>query len=148
VPPSATRKPTPRGGGTSARPATSTARAKLATAAVATLVVASILQDLENGEEPIYLRDLPRQPYMPRGRGRKGQRRPLHWSVPYRWATAGKDGVTLETLQTPSGAVVTRSAVLRFFSRLSSDNAPAAATPGQVRREHARAEAELEAAGI
>src|SRR4051812_43961044 len=80
----------------------------------------SVLADLEAGEQPILLADLPREPYMPRGRGRKGQRRPLHWSVPYRWATSGKDGIKLETLHTPSGAVTTRSGVLRFFSALSA----------------------------
>ena len=84
---------------------------------------------------------------MPRGRGRRGQRRPLHWSVPYRWATSGKDGHILQTLKTPSGSVTTRSSVLRFFAALSGGSGPAA-TPGKVRREHARAEQALDAIGI
>jgi hypothetical protein len=111
------------------------------------LITASILADLEAGEEPIALRDLPREKFMPRGRGRKGQRRPLHWSVPYRWATAGKDGRQLETLKTPTGTVTTRSACLRFFAALSGGEGATVTTPGQVRREHAAAERELAAAG-
>ena len=109
----------------------------------------SVLADLEAGENPVLLGDLPKEPYMPRGRGRKGQRRPLHWSVPYRWATSGKNGEKLETLQTPSGAVTTKSAVLRFFSALSSgEGGGGVATPGKVRREHERASKALDAIGI
>jgi hypothetical protein len=123
-----------------------------AAAIVTTVVVASsILQDLENGEEPILLADLPQQSFMPRARGRKGQRRPLHWSVPFRWSASGKNGVKLDALETPSGKVTTRSAVLRFFARLSHADAGAGATvatPAQARREHAAAERQLDAIGI
>lgn len=107
----------------------------------------SVLADLEAGEEPILLADLPGKPFMPRARGRKGQRRPLHIHVPYNWAKRGKGGIKLETLQTPSGAVTTRSAVLRFFGRLSG-NTGTVTTPGQARRQHERSERELDAIGI
>jgi hypothetical protein len=108
-----------------------------------------ILNDLDAGEQPILLGDLPHQSYMPRGRGRKGQRRPLHWSVPYRWATVGKDGVKLETMRTPTGLTTTKSSVLRFFARLSrGDGGAAVTTPGRTRRAHERAERVLDAAGV
>ena len=104
-----------------------------------------VLSDLEAGESPILLSDLPRHSFMPRGR--KGKR--LHWSVCFRWASAGKNGVTLETLQTPSGIITTKSSVLRFFARLSRDAGKSlATTPGRTRRAHARAERELDSAGI
>lgn len=77
--------------------------------------------------------------------GRRGKR--LHPSVFYRWASSGKNGHVLETVTTPSGRVPTKSGVLRFFAALTG-RAPAAATPGQVRRQHAKAEAELDAIGI
>ena len=106
-------------------------------------VGATILDDLQGGELPILLRDVPRESYVPRGR--KGR---LNHTVIFRWASVGKDGVKLETLRTPSGIITTRSSILRFFSRLSGLPASAVATPAAVRREHERATRELAEAGI
>lgn len=132
---------------TSQRSISQAGAGRACTGATRSLNPGSILSDLEAGEEPILLADLPRQSFMPRGRGRKNQRRPLHGSVPHRWSTSGKDGHRLETIRTPSGLVTTRSAALRFFAALSGGSV-ATSTPGQTRRAHERAERELEAAGI
>src|SRR4051812_29417845 len=91
-----------------------------------------VLTDLEAGESPILLSHLPRQSFMPRGR--KGKR--LHWSVCFRWASAGKNGVRLGTIQTPTGLATTKSSVLRFFSALSGGDSAQQLTPGSVRRAH------------
>jgi hypothetical protein len=37
----------------------------------------------------------------------------------WRWATRGSGGITLETLQTPSGLVTSREALQRFFDALT-----------------------------
>ncbi len=106
---------------------------------------ATIWADAEAGEPLILLPDLRNEPFMPRPRGRK-----LDKSVPFRWVTRGRNGVVLEAITTPTGKATTRSAVLRFFAKLSGA-APQAAD-GRTRRGRARAiasaERELAAAGI
>ncbi|HEX8916623.1 MAG TPA: hypothetical protein VF796_30010 [Humisphaera sp.] len=105
----------------------------------------NIWSDAEAGEPLILLADLRDEPFMPRPRGKK-----LDKSVPFRWASRGKDGVHLEHVATPTGKATTRSAVLRFYARLSGA-APSVAH-GPTRRARAAsvraAERELAAAGI
>jgi hypothetical protein len=115
-PTSAKRRTTP-----TPPPSTSTATAVVPTAG-------SILDDLASGETSIVLARLRHQPFMPSGRGG----RPLNPCVIFRWASTGKAGIKLETLQTPTGMITTKSAVLRFFARQhgsSSRHGPAAERP-------------------
>jgi hypothetical protein len=58
-------------------------------------------------------------------RRRRGRR--VATQTLYRWARNGIQGVTLETLDTPSGLVTSRAAVQRFLERLSEARQ---ATPG------------------
>ena len=97
----------------------------------------SIWADVEAGEPPILLPDLRDQSFMPRPNGKK-----LDKSVPFRWTTRGCRGTVLESIATPTGKATTRSAVLRFFARLSGTTPQAA--DGRTRRSRARA---IEAAG-
>jgi hypothetical protein len=105
-------------------------------------MVGSILDDIANGESPFLFSDLRRQPWMPRPKGRDTE--------PYvlvRWASRGVGGHRLETIRVPGGRASTKSAVLRFFARLSGVSAPAR-THGQREKAVSRAERELETAGL
>jgi hypothetical protein len=105
--------------------------------------------DLEN-EEILPLSQAPTHPLLRQGR-RRG--RPVNRSTLERWRTRGviaPDGsrVILETALLGAGIrVTTRQAIGRFFNRLNGrqDNE---LSPSRVRREHERAESELEAARI
>jgi hypothetical protein len=71
----------------------------------------------------------------------------------WRWATKGVDGVTLETLRTPSGRVTTREALARFLEALTqrgqsypSSSGPSPGryrSPARRQRDSERAEREL-----
>jgi hypothetical protein len=101
--------------------------------------------DLEN-ETVLPLSEAPRHPMLRRGR-RPG--RPIHRSTLERWRCRGCRGVRLETELLGGIRVTTVQALTRFFERLSRPGAPAdAPTPSDVRRAHAVAERELEAAGL
>lgn len=73
----------------------------------------------------------------------------------YRWCTSGAraaDGTRtkLEHVRVGSRIVTSRAAIQRFLMRLTSGTtapAPTVRTPAQRRRDHERAEKELEAAG-
>jgi hypothetical protein len=102
-------------------------------------VTNSILGDLQAGEIPVMFNDLPRHRLTPKKNGK-----PLHLSCFYRWKGKG-----LETLKTPTGLIVTESAILRFFARLSGAQ-PSTVQRSSARREKSisKAERELEAAGL
>lgn len=106
--------------------------------------VDAVLADLERGEAPIRLQDVPKHPLVPR-RGN----RPVHLSVPYRWVMRGLKGHRLEAARCGGTVCTSNSAIMRFFRRLSGvDAAPNARTPHRRERELARAEVELEAVGL
>ena len=104
-----------------------------------------ILNDLQQGETPILLGKLPAETFMPRR-----HRKALDKSIPFRWASVGKNGVKLETIKTPTGISTTKSAVLRFFAALTDPAAApsSARTPARRAREIAAAERELRSAGM
>jgi hypothetical protein len=102
----------------------------------------TILDDIEEGETPIRLTDLPAHPCIPRRRGRKP-----HVSAVFRWATRGLRGHRLETARCGGVLCTTRSAVLRFYARLSGAgdvNVPRASRA----RELARVDRQLEEEGL
>lgn len=78
----------------------------------------SILEDLEAGEAPVLLTDLPGQPFAVRPKGKR-----QHPSTVFRWALDGVRGHKLVTLRYPAGLVTTRSAYLRFVRRLTGPSA-------------------------
>lgn len=79
-----------------------------------------MLADLERGETPILLTDLPSSGLIPAPRGK-----PLHKRVPFRWASRGCRGVKLAVLRTPTGLATTRSQVIAFLAALSGADTPA-----------------------
>lgn len=92
----------------------------------------SILSDIESGETPILLTDLPSSGLVPTPRGR-----PLHKRVGFRWASRGCRGVKLPVVRTPSGMATTRSQVIRFLAELSGGNTaprPSRRAAAQARR--------------
>src|SRR4051794_21738590 len=99
---------------------------------------AAVLADVDGGDEALPL-------------ARAGRAYPVQTSpqTVFRHVARGVNGVRLEAARGPRGMFTTRGAIGRFHARLSgAAQAPGAATPAQVRREHARALAELDAAGI
>jgi hypothetical protein len=102
-----------------------------------------ILQDLTSGEIPLSLRCATKEPCI-----RRDGRKP-HIASLFRWAGPGVRGVVLETCRVGATLCTTRPALLRFIHRLSD---PAAGTsdrsPVDRGRAHARAEADLQRAGI
>ncbi len=106
------------------------------------LPLASIIQDVENGEPLISLRELSNQPYIPRKNGKRPH--PSRW---FRWAASGLRGVKLEVINAPS-LHTTRSSVLRFYQRLSAGPTVPAMTSSSVRQQRHRTDADLDAAGI
>jgi hypothetical protein len=102
-----------------------------------------VLADIDAGDEPIPLTELPGHPSIPKKRGQR-----VHVSAVFRWASRGLRGHRLETAR--CGTIcTTASAVARFYRRLSGITvSDGARTPARRQREVARAERELEAAGI
>src|SRR5688500_3607875 len=99
-----------------------------------------------NDDEPyIRLRDLPREKWLPRPRG--GARR-LAASTIFRWRSRGANGVVLKCVRTPGGWVTRKSWVQEFFGELARRHAAPQQPPVVAGAAHARAEAELERAGI
>ncbi len=83
--------------------------------------------------------------FLPRQRGGKS----VHISTLYRWASAGVGGVRLETLKLGGRVVTSIEAIERFALRCSMTDSTAAAIPARRReREVARAERQLDEAGI
>lgn len=82
---------------------------------------------------------------------RRGGRRPSVSGI-YRWAQHGIRGIRLETLQCGGTKVTSIEAIQRFFERLGAatpaDKPAGQRTPKQRRRAIARADAELDEAGI
>ncbi len=80
---------------------------------------------------------------------RPGQR--LSISTVWRWVTAGvKGGIRLESVAVGGQRFTSREALSRFIARCDAaiGNAQPERTPAMARREHAKAEAELDRAGI
>jgi hypothetical protein len=102
------------------------------------------LADLANGDEPLTYAQAARERCLRRnGRG-------PHVSQIYRWATAGVDGVVLESARTGGrGRVTTRPAIFRFIARLNRGaNLDIAQQPAHADRQHRAAEVALAAEGI
>lgn len=106
--------------------------------------VDAVLADLERGEAPIRLKDLPAHPLVPRRDGRK-----VHISVVHRWALAGLKGVRLETARCGGARCTTASAIHRFYRRSSGvETSPTAPTPHRREKQLALVETELEGCGL
>jgi hypothetical protein len=106
--------------------------------------VNAVLLDIENGDEPIPLTELPSSNLIPKHKGRKP-----HASAIFRWATAGLRGVKMESARCGGAICTTKSAVMRFYAKLSGVPAvPDARTPARRARHIARIEAELAATGL
>lgn len=109
--------------------------------------VPQILSEVEAGEG-ISLSQAAKQIPGPIGKG-------LDPSTCFRWTTTGArsasgERVKLECLRVGGRIVTTQAAVRRFLTRLTNGTtAPASSvrTPAQRRRDHERAEKELQAAG-
>jgi hypothetical protein len=101
--------------------------------------------DLET-ETPIPLKQATRHRLL-RAKSANGQA--LNFSTVWRWAMNGSRGVRLETVRIAATLCTTNEAIERFIERLSNPALPTdAPTPSQANRDHRRAEAELENAGI
>ena len=97
-------------------------------------------------EQPIPLTRVPKMVrWLPRRR--KGKR--PHVSTIFRWALRGVRGIRLETIRIGGTLCTSEEALVRFFQRLSGEEpALPTKTSRARRREIARAERELERAGI
>ena len=106
--------------------------------------VEAVLVDIGDGDIPIPLTELPAHPVIPRKHGRK-----RHVSVFFRWASRGLRGHQLETARCGGVICTTRSAIGRFYARLSGvPGNTAVPTTVRRRRDLARADRELDAAGL
>ena len=104
----------------------------------------AVLADICNGDEPIPLTELPAHPAIPKKRGQRP-----HVSGVFRWASRGLRGHRLETARCGGVICTTRSAIARFYARLSGvPGNTAVSTTVRRRRDLARAERELDAAGL
>ncbi len=103
--------------------------------------------DLTN-EQVLSLAQAAKHPALPRRRA--GKR--VHIATLHRWATRGCRGIQLETIRFGGTRCTSLEAVQRFCERLSDADpcvsAQISVTPARRRREIARAEKELEQAGI
>jgi hypothetical protein len=106
----------------------------------------NVFDDVERGEglitfDAVRKHELVRLP---------GQKPPDLASV-YRWAQNGRNGVKLEYIQGPRGRATTRSAIMRFLTKMTAaargESAPIR-SPKSRARQLAAAEARLQAAGI
>jgi hypothetical protein len=107
--------------------------------------VEAVLADIGDGDIPIPLTELPAHWAIPKKRGRQP-----HVSAIFRWASRGLRGHQLETARCGGVICTTRSAVARFYARLSGvpDNRNIPTTARGRLRELARAERELDDAGL
>lgn len=97
-------------------------------------------------DENLYpLMDLPRRLWMPRRDGKLISR-----CTVIRWALSGKGGRRLETLMVGGTRCTCDRWAWQFFRSLTDpvDDIPRRMTQSQRAKDHARAEAELERAGI
>jgi hypothetical protein len=105
----------------------------------------AVLADLADGDAPIALSELPAHPAIPKKRGRRP-----HVSAVFRWASRGLRGHQLETARCGGVICTTRSALARFYARLSGvpDHRNSPIMARARRRELARAERDLDDAGL
>jgi hypothetical protein len=85
--------------------------------------------------------------HLPRRRGG----RPVHVSCIYRWTTSGCKGVILESIQIGGTRCTSKESLSRFFQQLTQGHNPTHPTiysPAKRAQAVARAERELDAAGI
>lgn len=106
--------------------------------------VDAVLGDLERGEPPIRLQDVPKHPLVPRRSGRA-----VHLSVPYRWIKRGIKGQRLESCRCGGSICTSASALIRFFRRTSAADEPAGVRMPSRRQDHvARVDEQLANAGL
>lgn len=99
---------------------------------------------LPDGQHLYPLTDLPRRPWMPRPKGKAISK----WTV-IRWALNGMRGRKLETLMVGGVRCCCDQWARAFFRALSHPaEQPKPLSPRRQARDHAAAEAELDAAGI
>ncbi|MEK6677602.1 MAG: DUF1580 domain-containing protein [Planctomycetota bacterium] len=96
-------------------------------------------------EDVVSLTEAAKSKHLPRRR--KGKR--PHVATLFRWATVGVRGIVLETIQCGGTRCTSVEALQRFFERCTDPSAlPHQSTTKAREREIAKAERELEAAGI
>ena len=102
--------------------------------------VRAVLADVEAGEEPVALSDLPHKPYVPKRDGRH-----IAIATIFRWVQTGK----LEAAKIGGRLCTTRAAWIRFSLRESGAQvSPSGRSPAQRERSINRAEGELASAGL
>src|SRR4051812_22564908 len=92
---------------------------------------AAVLRDIELGDSPVPLADVPGHPAVPK----RGGKRP-HVSVIYRWIGRGIDGHKLEAAKLAGTSCTTASALVRFFAATAGVKVtPSTRTPGRRERD-------------